>query len=80
MAVKEELEALANWFGDRPFRVRDMSDDGVAQLVELAEIQLPSPHYGRTRVGLWFIFEDGAEYVLGIGRRVRTIAKSGKEV
>ena len=53
MSVGKALEALVSWFGHRPFLVRDMSDDQVDEVVELAGLRPAAPYDNRSAVGRW---------------------------
>ena len=39
MAYREGLEALTGWFANKPFRVRDISSDGIDELADLVGIK-----------------------------------------
>ena len=53
MAVEEALATLIAHFGDTAFRVRDMSDDMVDEVLDLGGDSIPGRYNRRMKVGVW---------------------------
>ena len=80
MGDKEALQALNSWFGDQTFRVRDMPDDRVKELIELAEIGLRPTRIGRrSSVGDWISKNDGLECELQANNTIRLVVLEGAD-
>ena len=68
----DAIEVLYSWFGKLPsFGVRHMSEVEILdEVAELLGIQGPC-HSKKTQVGKWLSNNDGTEYALSSGIRVR---------
>ena len=53
MAETEALTALREVFGDRTFRVQDMSDELVTEILNLGGDAIPGRYNNRMKVGVW---------------------------
>ena len=75
MDTRPAMEALADWFGSKEFKMRDMPRERVEQFMTLAGLERLSRspnHSQRAGIGHWIKQHSGVDYPMS-GRAVRVI-------